>query len=69
MALLYQIDFPAFFSLRKMTPEFHQFRNTTVRYRLCPLRWPYAAMFRKLTSGIDRLRKVNLSVTESIVDC
>jgi hypothetical protein len=28
--------------------EFQQFQNTTIRYRLCPMRWPYAAKFEKL---------------------
>ncbi len=40
MALSNQIDFLVFFTLHKMT--YHNFIN-------CPLRWPYAATFRKLT--------------------
>jgi hypothetical protein len=43
MALSNQINFLVFFSLRKMT-----YRNTTVRYCLCPVRWLYAAKFEKI---------------------
>jgi hypothetical protein len=50
MALSNQIDFPAFFHLRKMT--YWSFINSRIRLyavALCHVRWPYAAMFRKLT--------------------
>jgi hypothetical protein len=49
MALSNQIDFPAVFNPSDDLPEFNQFQNTAIRYRLCPIRWPYTAMFRKLT--------------------
>jgi hypothetical protein len=32
-----------------MTYRNYQFRKTTFRYSLCPVRWPYTSMFRKLT--------------------
>jgi hypothetical protein len=49
MTLSDQIDFPAFFCLPKMTlPEFHQFQNTTIRYRLCFVRWLHAVKFEKI---------------------
>jgi hypothetical protein len=38
------------------------------RHCLYPVRWPSAVMFRNWLSGIDRLRKVNVSVTERIAD-
>jgi hypothetical protein len=50
MALSSQIYFSVFFHLQMMTYQnFIDFCNMTVRCCLCPIRWPYAAMFRKLT--------------------
>jgi hypothetical protein len=49
MALSDQIDFPAFFRLWKDDlPEFNKFCNMTIRCHLFPVRWPYAAVFKKV---------------------
>jgi hypothetical protein len=66
MALSDQSDFLAIFRLRKMT--YRNFINSGIwqsavalapKDGFTPLNW---------LSGIDRLRKVNVSVTESIAD-
>jgi hypothetical protein len=68
MALSNQIDFPAFFSFCMMT-----YRNSSIpEYDnlLSPLPRKMALrrhVLENLLSGIDRLRKVN--VTESKADC
>jgi hypothetical protein len=63
MALSNQIDFPAIFSLRKMT--YRNFINSGIRHSAIgfdPVRWPYAVMFRKLTFR-------NLQTAESQCKC
>ncbi len=70
MALSNQIDFPAFFSLRKMT--YQNFINSGYNNPLSPLPRKMALIrhvLENLLSGIGRLQKANLSVTESIADC
>jgi hypothetical protein len=70
MALSDQIDFPAFFSFRKMT-----YRNSSIpEYDnlLSPLPRKKALrrhVLENLLSGIDRLRKVNVKVKKSKADC
>jgi hypothetical protein len=70
MALSDQIDFPAFFSLRKLT--YRNFINSGIRQSAIAFA-PYDGLTPPFSgnwlSGIDRLRKVNVSVTESITDC
>jgi hypothetical protein len=61
-ALSDQIDFPVFFHLWKMT--YQNFISSGIwQYIicLCPVRWLYAVVFRKLTSRTDRLQKINVS--------
>jgi hypothetical protein len=56
IALSDQIDFPAFFRLRKMTHRnLINSGNLTIRCRLCPIRWPYATMSQKITSTIQTI--------------
>jgi hypothetical protein len=44
-----QIDFPAFFSLRKMTYRISSIPEYDSLLQSLPVRWPYAVMFSKLT--------------------
>jgi hypothetical protein len=76
MALSNKIDFLTIFSLRKMT--YRNFINTGISSipecdnLLSPLLRKMALrrhVLENWLSGIDRLRKVNVSVIESIADC
>ncbi len=62
MALSDQIDFPAFLRLHKMT--YQNFINSRIRQSAVTF-----APEDGWLSRIDRLQKVNVSVTESIADC
>jgi hypothetical protein len=65
-----QIDFPAFFSLYKMTSR--NFVNTWIQQSAVAFALEDGLTLSCLEnwlSGIDRLRKVNVSVTESKADC
>jgi hypothetical protein len=72
VALSNQIDFPAFFRFRKMTYQnfiyfrVQQFASAMPLTRKLAL---HHLVKENLFSGIGRLRKVNVSVTENIVDC
>jgi hypothetical protein len=67
MALSNQIDFLAFFSLHKTT--YRNFINSGIRQSAIALMALHRYDFKNWLSGIDRLRKVNVSVTDSIADC
>jgi F420-0:gamma-glutamyl ligase len=71
MALSDHSDFPAFFHLRKMT--YWNFINSGIQQSaVTPLPRKMALSCHVLQNrlfGIVRLRKVNVSVTESTADC